>query len=514
MKRSIRHKFFLIIAVILLFNILVTQLFGSSLMAKFYVENKKNELRQSYSTLRTALTASSADISSNSALADAIVEIERSNVTIMLVQHTATEDAITYYSRGSRFQDSGNEQPGGRNPQQRFDPLFSHYSPENWIERAQALDVFESTELPLLISENTPSKPQPTLSLYGQAVDGLYIFLSTPQEPLALAASLGVQYNLYISLATFLLATILIYFITKRFTKPIQDIDQAARRISQMDFSQRCDVHTNDELEELSISINLMADKLEAYIEQLKLNQELLEKDLAREAKTNQLRKEFITNVSHDFKTPLTLIRAYTESLAEQELPPEDQEAYYQIILKETERMTALVTRLLQLSKLESGVVTLEESIFPLDEMMRDILHNNQILIKEKQLTVRLLPEQDCFAYADYNRIEQVLLNLIENAIKYTPLDGVITLDIQPKDPHTYHVTITNTSPPLPDDQLEDIFISFYKRDQSRKADHNSFGLGLAIVKAVLDLHHQPCGARNTPDGLEFWFDLPAVTDI
>ena len=233
-------------------------------MAKFYIENKKSELRQSYSTLRTALSASQADSSGNSALADAIFEIERSNVTIMLVQHTATADTVTYYSRGNRFQDGGKDLPGGRDPQQRFDPLFTHYSPENWIERAKTLAVFDSAELPLLVSENTPSKPQPTLSLYGQAGDGVYIFLSTPQEPLALAASLGVQYNLYISLATFLLATILIYFISKRFTQPIQDIDQAARRISQMDFSQRSDVHTGDELEALSHSINLMADKLEA----------------------------------------------------------------------------------------------------------------------------------------------------------------------------------------------------------------------------------------------------------
>lgn len=515
MKRSIRHKFFFLIAVILLFNILVTLLFGSSLMEKFYIENKKSELRQSYSTLRSALAEDSAAPSSNTTLADAIFEIERNNVTIMFIDPKSADNEIVYYSRGNRFQEMEANQPGnGHNPQQPFNPLFSHYSPEKWIERAESLGVFTADDLPLLVSENSPSKPQPTLSLYGQGENGVYIFLSTPQDPLTLAASLGVQYNLYISLATFLLATILIYFISKRFTQPISDIDQAARRISQMDFSQRCTIHTHDELEELSGSINLMADKLEAYIEQLKLNQELLEKDLAREAKTNQLRKEFITNVSHDFKTPLTLIRAYTESLAEQTLPAEEQQAYCQIILKETERMTALVTRLLQLSKLESGVITLEESIFPLDEMMRDILHNNQILIKEKQLHIRLLPQEDCFAYGDYNRIEQVLVNLIENAIKYTPPGGTIILDIQPAAPNVYRITITNTSSPLPPEQLEDIFISFYKRDQSRKSDHNSFGLGLAIVKAILDLHHQPCGARNTPDGLEFWFELPSVTDI
>lgn len=513
MKQSISHKFFLIIAVILLFNILVTLLFGNTLMEKFYIEDKKQELRQSYNTLVTIIVDNTIDVSSDPMLADAIFNLEKSNITILIFEHSDQND-IQYYTRGNRPPEWGGN-PQEKIPQQRsFNPI-TYYSPDSWISKAAEYDVFSSTSLPLLVNENTEQRPNfKTLSLYGQLENGQYVFLSTPQEPLALAAKLGVQYNLYISLATFLLATVLIYFVSKRFSKPIQDIDQAARRISQMDFSQQCDVRTNDELEALSNSINSMADKLKAYIEQLKLNQELLQKDLDREAKTNQLRKEFITNVSHDFKTPLTLIRAYTESLTEQTLPAEDQAAYYQIILKETERMTALVTRLLQLSKLESGVITLEESLFPLDEMMRDILHNNQILIKEKQLHIRLLPEEDCFAYGDYNRIEQVLVNLIENAIKYSPDQGTITLDIQPTDHQTYYVSITNTSPPLPENQLEDIFISFYKRDQSRKSENNSFGLGLAIVKAVMDLHQQPCGALNTPDGLQFWFELPSVTDI
>ena len=516
MKQSIRCKLFLIIAVILLFNILVTLLFGSTLMEKFYIENKKSELRQGYSTLLETIGDGPADVAGSQTLADAIFALEKSNITIMIFDHESYGDDIQYYSRGNRPPEEAIPIERGNGRQQRdFSPI-AHYSPDIWINRAASYDVFATASLPLLVAEASEPQRGPfkTLTLYGRLNNGLYVFLSTPQEPLALAASLGVQYNLYISLATFLLAIILIYVVSKRFTKPISDIDQAARRISQMDFSQRCDIQTNDELGELSRSINVMADKLEAYIEQLKLGQALLEKDLAREAKTNELRREFITNVSHDFKTPLTLIRAYTESLAEQELPREEQRAYCQIILKETERMTSLVTRLLQLSKLESGVVTLEESLFPLDEMMRDILHNNQILLKEKALTVRLLPQDDRFVYADYSRIEQVLVNLIENAIKYTPESGVITLDITPTDHQTYRVAITNTCAPLSGEQLEDMFISFYKRDQSRKSDSHSFGLGLAIVKAVLDVHHQPCGACNTPDGLQFWFELPAVTDL
>lgn len=329
-----------------------------------------------------------------------------------------------------------------------------------------------------------------------------------------MAAGLAVKYNLYLSLLAFALMAIMSYFVARHITRPIEQISQATQRISQMNFSQQCQIHTRDELQILSENINAMALKLQDYIYQLELNQQLLEKDLQRETKTNQLRKEFIANVSHDFKTPLTLIRAYTETLRNQQLDPEEQQKYYDIILGESNRMSHLVTQLLQLSKLESGIVQLEQSYFPIEELLREILHQNQLLLQQKQLQIDWDCENnDHIVQGDYLRIEQALINLLENAIKYTPEWGQILLQVHTQPDGICRIAITNTCAPLTDEQLENLFISFYKTDESRHLDQQSFGLGLAIVKATIDLHGQTCTAQNTPDGLQIAFTLPLLQD-
>lgn len=179
-----------------------------------------------------------------------------------------------------------------------------------------------------------------------------------------MAAGLAVKYNLYLSLLAFALMAIMSYFVARHITRPIEQISQATQRISQMNFSQQCQIHTRDELQILSENINAMALKLQDYIYQLELNQQLLEKDLQRETKTNQLRKEFIANVSHDFKTPLTLIRAYTETLRNQQLDPEEQQKYYDIILGESNRMSHLVTQLLPVVKVRERYRTAGAILF------------------------------------------------------------------------------------------------------------------------------------------------------
>lgn len=520
MKRnSIRYRFFMVIIAIMVFNILVTLFFGTSLMEKLYTISKENELKLAYQNLTSQIPSAEDFDLTNSDITNAIFEAEKDNTTLLLFSLENQTAYIHYYSR-SNFM---NERPATKNTipatiksveiekHFAFSPI-PQYSPADFIKDAQLNGVFTSETFPLVMKSN--EKPWHSINLYGKTADNLYIFLTTPQKPLTFAANLAVQYNLYISLATFVLAAILTFFVTKRFTQPIADIDQAAQRISQMDFSKRCEIKTGDELEDLSNSINIMAEKLKAYIDQLELNQSLLEKDLAREAKTNALRKEFIANVSHDFKTPLTLIQAYTEALSDNNLSPEEKQEYRDIILKESQRMNLLVTQLLQLSKLESGIATLEISIFPLEEMMREILHQNQLLIKEKNLAITILPAEDHFASGDYNRIMQVMVNLIENAVKYTTPNGAVTLDVLEVPNNKYRITITNTAPHFTEEEIDHLFISFYRQDQSRQNDSKNFGLGLAIIKATMLLHNESCGAQNVDAGVQFYFELPAVKNI
>lgn len=526
LKQPIHLKIFFSFAGILLLSIFATMFFGNSMMEKLYTDSKTNDLKAAYQDITAALLEQDCDLSMNTSLLNTFYEVERDNVTILLFTMEQGQQArIYYFSRENQLLDDARrgtpfaiENKQSQHKDQRNEAAPFPYNPEQWIHDAVDLGVFQTATLPLLVTNANQQHPGASmLDYYGKLThenENIYIFLRTPQEPITLAAGLAVKYNLYLSLLAFALMAIMSYFVARHITRPIEQISQATQRISQMNFSQQCQIHTRDELQILSENINAMALKLQDYIYQLELNQQLLEKDLQRETKTNQLRKEFIANVSHDFKTPLTLIRAYTETLRNQQLDPEEQQKYYDIILGESNRMSHLVTQLLQLSKLESGIVQLEQSYFPIEELLREILHQNQLLLQQKQLQIDWdCEDNDHIVQGDYLRIEQALINLLENAIKYTPEWGQILLQVHTRPDGICRIAITNTCAPLTDEQLENLFISFYKTDESRHLDQQSFGLGLAIVKATIDLHGQTCTAQNTPDGLQIAFTLPLLQD-
>lgn len=516
---SIHIKVFFSFAAILLVSILITLLFGSSVMEQLYLHSKSDDLSNAYQTISDVLDTQSDLFTLDDALLECFFEIEQNNINILAVSLHESHANVLYFSRPTWQEDPW--QPNIPIPMDNFeipkyhsDPSRFFFRPHQWIQNAAALGVFEQNRLPLITTSESSDAQSETLDYYNCYTKGdstIYLFLRTPKEAISLAAGLAVKYNLYIALITFLLMTITSYYVSRRITRPIAAISNATDRISKMDFSQPLDIQTNDELEELSDNINSMSEKLQDYIYQLQVNQMLLEKDLERETRTSQMRKEFIANVSHDFKTPLTLIRAYTETIRNQQLNDAEQIEYCDIILNESERLNHMVTQLLQLSKLESGTVTLALSYFPIEELLREVLYRNQLLIQQRNLHICWKNTiEDHIVEGDYTRIEQVVINLIENAIKYTPDGGNIFLSVTASDT-ICHIAIINTSAPLDDTQLENLFISFYKADESRHLEQQSFGLGLAIVKATMDLHHQPCTAQNTPDGLEIAFSLPLM---
>jgi len=517
---SIHMKVFFSFASILLVSILITVLFGNSMMERLYINSKSNDLSEAYHKITSVIEKQNVSLHMDNTLLENLFEIEQDNVNILIFTLKDETAKIQYFTRRSWAMDNVFPQdvvqiaPGRESV--KMPPIPVQFSPNHWIEEASALGVFQSASLPLLVTEpdDSDSGPNQTLDYYGRYMKGdtaVYIFLRTPKEAVTLAAGLAVKYNLYIALVTFLLMAVTSYFVSRRITRPIAEISQAANRISNMDFTQPLEIHTGDELEVLSANIDDMANKLQDYIYQLQLNQQLLEKDLEREALTSRMRQEFVANVTHDFKTPLTLIRAYTETIRNQN--PDDTERihYCDIILDENERLNHMVTQLLQLSRLESGMVKLELSFFSMEELLRDVLHRNQLLIQNKKLAVRWnCEDEDHIVYGDYIRIEQVVMNLIENAIKYTPENGTIILSAVTDDT-LCRIAVTNTCEPLNEQQLDNLFISFYKVDESRHKEQQSFGLGLAIVKATMDLHNQNCTARNTPDGLQISFALPLM---
>jgi signal transduction histidine kinase len=395
------------------------------------------------------------------------------------------------------------------------------YNPIMWINSAKGSLVFDRLESDpsgvIIANQDDFSMQQDKIGyrsilLYSQIKEGVYLFLETPREFIKQTADLAVRFTLYASLLTLLIALVLIAFISKKITKPILNMENVANKIANLDFNDHCRVESNDELGQLGTSINRMAETLQENIQRLTVMNAMLREDLAREEQTNKIRREFIANVSHDFKTPLSLITAYSESIRDQEQDREELNRQCDIILSESNKMDGLVNQLLKLSQLESKMITLQESMFDLTGSVEEMIYKYQILLKGKHLNLLFINREERIAFGDYAKIGQVLGNLIENAIKYTLEDGTIKIWITKEDKYIIH--IYNESKEVSDIDPSQLFISFYKRDQSRSLEDKSYGLGLAIVKAIVELHGNQCGAYKEENGIVFWFEVQAYKEI
>ncbi|MDE5600099.1 MAG: HAMP domain-containing histidine kinase, partial [Oscillospiraceae bacterium] len=311
-----------------------------------------------------------------------------------------------------------------------------------------------------------------SIYFYSKIDDDVYLMLETPMEFLQSAANMMFQFFSIISIITLIIATFIIYFVSKKIAKPIKQIDRTAQRIAKMDFSERCNIHTGDEIELLSISINKMADQLEQNID-------LLKEDLRREEQTNIMRREFIANVSHDLKTPLALITSYSEALSDGNI---DEKEAIEVLLEQCNRMDRLVSQMLTLSRLESNTVKYDMTVFSIGELISTVSQGFKLLIDKKDIDFHL-DVDDSIVYGDYNAIVQVYTNLLDNSIKYVDDKKQIRVFLSEDDSEFIKISVYNTHKPLCEEHLKNVFEMFYKTDKSREIGSKSYGIGLAIVK-------------------------------
>lgn len=290
-------------------------------------------------------------------------------------------------------------------------------------------------------------------------------------------------------------------------SKPLHKINDTAKQMAELDFSAHCDIQTKDEFGELSKSLNTMSSNLQEALDKLEAANSQLEKDVAHERILLHERRELVDRLSHEMKTPLGLIRAYTEGL-DGEIDSKKRQQYMNAILDATERMDDLIISLLDLSALESGVAKLAKERFDFIELVETVAGRLLLDTPETNYVFHYeLPEDKVFILADRKRIEQVVNNLIGNAKKYADTNGEIRLSVICGQERLCF-SIFNQCKPIPVDELTKLWEKFYRRqNQSSKGS----GLGLAIVAQVLSIYNVPYGARCVEHGVEFFFEFPIV---
>ncbi|MDE6016683.1 MAG: HAMP domain-containing histidine kinase [Acetatifactor sp.] len=290
-------------------------------------------------------------------------------------------------------------------------------------------------------------------------------------------------------------------------SKPIAELEQAAKRMADLDFSSTCDIMTNDEFGRLSASLNVMAENLQNAFIKLEEANKQLEKDVEQERILLAERKDLVDSLSHEMKTPLGVIRAYAEGYQDEDDETKKQK-YAEIIISETERMNQLITTLLDLSALETGAVQLNPERFDFVELLETVA--GRLLIDAPDANFELqyeLPDYKVYVYTDKIRMEQVLNNLIINAKKNVRPEGILKLCLSDENGLLYF-SVYNQGDTIPDEKLKKIWTKFYRDSRSK---YSGSGLGLAIVAQILSMQELSYGAKNLADGVQFYFSIPTI---
>ncbi|MDW3034597.1 MULTISPECIES: cell wall metabolism sensor histidine kinase WalK [Bacillus cereus group] len=326
-----------------------------------------------------------------------------------------------------------------------------------------------------------------------------YIYAMASLQPVDEAVQMVQDYYIYIIAFVVVLIFLASFYYSKQIAKPLLKINDTTKKIAHLDFTEQIPITSKDEIGDLSKNINVLSNKLHSHIGQL-------EQDIEKERKLENTRKEFISGVSHELKTPLSIMKSCI-SILKDGVAEHKKEYYFGAMEREVDKMDTLILDMLELAKFESGTYKMKKDPFYIDTVMDDICEHLSVEIEKKELHVHknIGPFE---VVANQGRIEQVIVNFITNAIRYTPnKEDIIISTIDEKD--RIKVCIENKGTHIEEEQLDKIWDRFYRVDAARQRSQGGTGLGLAISKNILELHDAEYGAENTEDGVLFYFYLP-----
>ncbi len=353
------------------------------------------------------------------------------------------------------------------------------------------------------------------LECWGYYSDNSTIFImSTPLASIRESVDLSNRFLAYVGVTALLLACVILYFTTKKVTSPILELANLSEKMSNLDFDAKYTGGAQDEIGVLGNSMNVLSDKLKETIGELKTANNELQNDIEQKIQIDEMRKDFIANVSHELKTPIALIQGYAEGLTEGMAQEQESRDYYcEVIMDEANKMNKMVRQLLTLTALEFGNDAVEVERFDLVELIEGVLSSAGIMIQQKEAVIEFDNSHPIYVWADEFKIEEVVTNYLSNALNHLDGDKKIRIHIDPvlgdeENGDSVRVSVFNSGIPIPEEDLPNIWTKFYKVDKARTREYGGSGIGLSIVKAIMDSHHKECGVRNMEDGVEFWFTL------
>ena len=486
--KSVKVKLFLTLCLTILIIIIFLIGVNSFALEKFYLYSKQNTLEDVYNQLNDYYNGNDHEL-------DLEKEMERiaikNNFDILIKD----EDNINIYSSSNDFYYVIDSIIGTSDNQRTKEILVSR---DNYTIRLQK-DFKNGLNYIMLL---------------GMLDNGYNVFIRVPMTSIQDSVTISNNFLILMAGFTILIAAVIVSIISKKFTEPILELNKIAKKMANLDFSHKYRVNdVDDEINNLGKSINLMSDKLEATIKQLRSTNIELEKDIEEKSQIDEMRKTFISDVSHELKTPIALIQGYSEGLLENVNNDDESRKFYaEVILDEANKMNKLVQQLLELMKLEYGKREFNNTSFDIVEAEKEIVRKSQVMLDEKEVSVEFAGIDSLKVYADDFYTEQIITNYLTNAIKNVKeKDGkkFIRIDntVNPKNGKS-RIEIFNTGENISEENMARIWNRFYKVDKSRNRQSGGTGIGLSLVKAIMANYGNDYGAINCEDGVTFYFEL------
>lgn len=510
-KRSLTRQIMLMIFVLAAAAIMVCWVLNSTLLEDYYVMKKKAGMAEGYQVISQA----SGEGELLSADFDVTFENICANGNIITVVLTPGGEVV----RSSTLD-------------------FSMLRQELWdtiLNPDQVNVVAEGKSYQMLLKNDTRLNSE-YLVLVGTLEDGNLILMRTALESLRESASISNRFLLLVGLITIGISCIAGGFMARRITRPILQLADISKKMVHLDFNAKY-VHggwkkdpslnlkavfdrrqlavvdgeewiPGNEIDLLGNHMNQLSEVLERTISELKSANVELTRDIERKTKIDEMRKEFLSNVSHELKTPLALIQGYAEGL--QECINDDEESrnwYCEVIIDEAGKMKRMVKKLLTLNQLEFGNDQVVMERFNITELIRGITSASGILLDQKGIALDIQGLDDFYVWGDEFKVEEVITNYLSNAINHCEGEKKIRIFYTRRE-DVLRISVFNTGKPIPEEDIGQIWDKFYKVDKARTREYGGSGIGLSIVKAIMDSFHQECGVMNHEDGVEFWMEL------
>lgn len=346
------------------------------------------------------------------------------------------------------------------------------------------------------------------IEMYGQLDNGYWFIINTTRESIQESVRIANRFLAYIGVAAALVSGLLMWFMSKRVTDPVLELAAISERMTHLDFEAKYQGRERNEIGLLGGNINQLSESLERTISELKTANNELQRDIEKKEQIDEMRREFLANVSHELKTPIALIQGYAEGLKEGVSDdPESREFYCDVIADEAGKMNAMVQKLLTLNQLEFGSDVVSMERFDIVAMIRGYLQSAEILARQDEIRVKMEQTEPVYVWGDEFRIEEVFMNYFTNAVHYCQGEKLIDIKVEQRDGRV-KVSVFNTGDPIPEESLGHLWEKFYKVDKARTRRYGGSGVGLSIVKAIMESMNQEYGVENYSNGVVFWFVL------